>query len=72
MLATVKDMHYSQVLEVLAQKRAAIAAELAELRAEGEDIIPIGADDLLLLERCGYMVDFFTGRILAGPKVLAL
>ena len=66
------NTHFSEILPLLRQKRDAIALDLQELRNEGVNVIDVDPGDLLLLERCGYMIDVVTGRVMAGPKVLVL
>ena len=72
MLTLQKGMNFQTVLDVINRKREAIAIDLAELRADGVDVIDVAPHDLLALELAGYMIDVQTGVVLAGPRVLVL
>ena len=72
MLKLNSTTHFSDVLAVLHAKRDAIALDLAELKSEGVSVIDVDPADMLLMERCGYIVCVESGRILAGPAQLVL
>ena len=66
------NTYFTDVLSVFNEKRAAIALDMAELKAEGVSVIDVDPGDLLAMELAGFIVCIKTGRILSGPARLVL
>ena len=66
------NTYFTDVLSIFNEKRAAIALDMAERKAEGVSVIDVDPGDLLAMELAGYIVCIETGRILSGPARLVL